>query len=54
LSEAAPRLRVPYFHDSQLLPEGKIFQKQIAAGTKKTTSQNRQKTQQTLHETMLT
>jgi hypothetical protein len=36
-----PGLRMPYFQDSKLLPEGQIFQKQIAAGTKKTSSQNR-------------
>jgi hypothetical protein len=45
---------MPYFQDSKLLPEGQIFQKQIAAGTKKASSHKRQKAQQALHETMLT
>jgi hypothetical protein len=36
------------------LPKGQILQKQIAAGMKKMSSQNRQKAQQALHETMLT
>jgi hypothetical protein len=48
--DSKPRLWVPPFQNSELLPESQIFQQQLAARVKESDSQNKEKHQETEHE----